>query len=185
MRALLAIGALGTLSGCDLLFPEDWRLGEEPLQQCLNRLNSDIDMLDFREAADTSEPLVPTFTYDITLLSFEDKQALILPGADETLGARLMKSTNEISTAKAQFMQWPVDEKGAFFFGVKPALFRVRGEPQNHSEILTTGCERLGANARLISVSLAAVPAEPEPEPDETDRAASDPANDQLNENTQ
>lgn len=175
MRAKARISAIAlalplALGGCDLLFPEDPRLGVEPLEKCLARLDGDMDMFGFRELSETPDWLVPTYTYDITMLSFEAKQALIQPGADETLGSRLMSQTNEASTAMAAFMATPVDEKGAFFFGVEPALWRVRGEALRHADILTTGCEQQTSGMRLLRVSVArsanATAPAPEPVPD-------------------
>ena len=40
-RAAIAIAALPALSGCDLLFPEDTRLGVESVDACLERILSE------------------------------------------------------------------------------------------------------------------------------------------------
>jgi len=154
------------LGGCDLIFPGDPRVGEEPVEACVGRLNADIDMFDFRELSGTDGIFVPTYTFDITKLRFEAKQDLIQPGADETLGSRLMSQTNEASTAMAAFMAADVDEKGAFFFGVKPALWRVRGEPLPHADILKAGCEKQGADMRLLRVEVKQYAPAPEPDAD-------------------
>ncbi len=148
------------LGGCSIIFPEDLRVGEEPLAECVARLTTDIEMLDFRKLSDAKGALVPTYTFDITKLPFSAKQALIQPGADETLGSRLTAQTNELSTAMAMFMKAPVDEKGAFFFGTEPALWRVRGEPFAYDQILAAGCERQSADMRLIRVSAVLAPSQ-------------------------
>ncbi|MGB3470115.1 MAG: hypothetical protein WBA51_04765 [Erythrobacter sp.] len=154
------------LGGCDLIFPKDRRIGEERVEACINRLNADIDMFDFRELSGNEGSFVPTYTFDITKLPFEAKQKLIQPGADETLGSRLMSQTNEASTAMAAFMQASVDEKGAFFFGVEPALWRVRGKPLPHADILKAGCEKQGADMRLLHVDVSQYSPAPEPDTD-------------------
>ncbi|MEO0461738.1 MAG: hypothetical protein AAF127_01305 [Pseudomonadota bacterium] len=177
--AFMALASL-TLGGCSLIFPEDWRVGEEPVEECIARLNADIDMFDFRDLndgdGDELGALVPTYTFDITKLPFSRVQELVKPGSDETLGARLMKQFNDNGAAMERFMQWPVDENGAFFFGVKPALFRVRGEPRMHSDILALGCERQGADMRLLRVSVEPLP-KPQSAPEtETDQDTADTA---------
>lgn len=161
MRALVVLLVGLALGGCSILFPEDWRVGEESVDACVARLNADIDLFDFRELADTPEPLIPTYTYDITKLPFERTQELIVPGSDETLGSRLMKQTNRASTAMTRFMETEVDEKGAFFFGVDPALYRVRGETMMHADILKAGCEKQQSDMRLRRVNV--TPFVPEP----------------------
>ncbi len=160
-RLSIALASLALpigLSGCDLIFPEDPRVGEEPVSECIARLTADIEMLDFRKLADTQGALIPTYTFDITKLPFSAKQELIQPGADETLGSRLMAQTNVPSTAMAMFMKAPVDENGAFFLGIEPALWRVRGEPLSYDQILTAGCEQQSADMRLIRVSAMPAP---------------------------
>jgi hypothetical protein len=170
IRAAFALIAAAMLAGCSLLFPEDWRAGKEPVAECLARLNGNIDLFEFRALndgdGDALGPLVPTFTYDITEVPFERMQELIKPGSDETLGARLMKQYNTNATAMDRFLRTPVDEDGAFFFGIEPALYRVRGEPRLHSDILAIGCERQGADMRLLRVSVE--PFVLPPDPDET-----------------
>lgn len=158
----LAFAAM-ILAGCSLLFPEDWREGEEAVAECVARLEGEIDLFEFRDMndgdGDAMGPLVPTYTYDITKMSFERKQQFIAQGADETLGTRLRQQFNDDGAAMDRFMNTSVDEDGAFFFGANPALFRVRGEPMEHSSIIRSGCERQGEAMRLLRVS--AEPYEP------------------------
>ncbi len=141
------------LAGCDKIFGGDPRKGAETVAECVARLSTDINLLEFRKLADAPGQLVPTYTFDITKLPFSAKQELIQPGADETLGSRLMARTNEASTALDLFMNTPVDEKGAFFFVEEPALWRVRGEPAAYDDVLVAGCERQIDDMRLVRVS--------------------------------
>lgn len=161
---LLPLAALTLLPACSLFDNSDPREGAETAEACIARLAGESleDTL-----APNGELVVPTYTYDVTKMAFEDLQELILPGSDETAGARGMASTNEASTAIAQFMADPVDEKGAFFMGHDPALYRVRGEPVTLDEVAATGCERQETGMRLISFTANVSRPEPE-EPGET-----------------
>lgn len=166
-RAAIAIAALPALSGCDLLFPEDTRLGVESVDACLERILSEQRDEEFDILTVDGELVTPTFTYDITKASVEDLRKIIVPGSDETAGTRGMATTNQTSTAVENFMAQPVDEKGAFFFGRDPALYRVRGEPLPLNEAMRAGCERQLAGMRLIAFRVAFPQSEPE-NPDDT-----------------
>ena len=89
----------------------------------------------------TAEQGVPTYTYDITKMGLEQIQVLMVEGSDDTAGARLRAATNEEGTAVAQFMSMTVSDKGAFFMGRDPALFRVRGEAQAKDTMIASGCD--------------------------------------------
>jgi len=159
--AAFAITALAALPGCELLFPEDKRVGAETVEACEQRLAGKArDLLAEAEAGDA---LVPTYTYDITKVSLEDLQALTAAG-DETAGSRERRQTNQASTAVDNFMATPVDEKGAFYMGRDPALYRVRGEAIAAGEIAKAGCERQKPGMRLIDFTASPVPADPEPD---------------------
>lgn len=162
IRAAFAITALAALSGCELLFPEDKREGAETLEACLARVAA--TQRDLLAEAAAEDVLVPTYTYDITKVSLEDLQALTVAGADETAGSRERRQTNEASTAVDNFMATPVDEKGAFYMGRDPALYRVRGEAIAAGEIAEAGCERQKSGMRLINFTASPVPTEPEPD---------------------
>ena len=167
MNRITTLGALAfvaLLPACDLIDPPDWRIGEEPVSECTQRLagwDSNLDV-----ASGAQQVYVPTFTYDITKMDLESIQALIGEG-DETAGSRTMASTNETSTAIADFKSLPVDDNGAFFLGNDPAMFRVRGGAQPFENIAQAGCERQQANMRLIEIDAAAMqtgsPVEAEP----------------------
>ena len=164
MRTVLAIAALVTLAGCDILFPEDPRLGIENEAECIARLGDEPrEALLDRVGVGTAQ-VVPTFTFDVTKMSADYLKTLIVPGSDETAGSRGMASTNETSTAVDNFMAQPVDEKGAFFFGRDPSLYRVRGAPVAVDEAVASGCARQLPGMRLISVTASIVPTEPEPD---------------------
>ena len=170
MRAALAlIAVLPALSACSLIFPEDERLGSESAADCKARVGELLGPgSDFRLFE--GETGVPTYTYDITKLGLEEVQALVGEGGDETAGYRTMSQTNMTDTAVEEFMARKVDEKGAFFMGRDPALYRVRGEAQPVSQMIASGCERQQADMRLIDVSVAAGAARPDDEPEqETD----------------
>lgn len=167
-RNLAALTALIALSGCDLLFPEDPRIGSEISNDCATRVAALLGPTSsYRKYEE--EMGVPTFTFDITKMSLDDMQMLSVEGSDETAGRRAMETTNETSTAVANFMAMEVDEKGAFFMGRDPALYRVRGGLQPKENMIATGCARQQEGMRLIMIDVGPVPSEPEPETDEAD----------------
>lgn len=161
-RAAFAIGALAALSGCDLLFPEDTRLGVESVDACLERISSEQRDEAFDIITADGELVTPTFTYDITKVSAEGLDTLIVEGSDETAGRRLMQATNETSTAVNQFLNDPVDENGAFFFGRDPSYYRVRGEPLPLNEAMRAGCARQIAGMRFIRAQFSFPQSDPE-----------------------
>ncbi len=156
--ALVPASAL--LSGCSLLFDEDTREGTETAEECAVRVAGLLGPGTSYHAF-TNNVGTPTFTYDVTKMPFEDLQALIDEGGDETAGRRLLDATNENSTARQTFMSMSVDEKGAFFLALDPSLYRVRGETQPLTEMIATGCERQTEGMRLIMIDV--VPERVEP----------------------
>ena len=154
-RAAIALAALFALSGCDVLFPKDTRLGVENVEACLERVSTEKREEEFDILTAEGELVTPTYTYDITKVSAEDLDSLIVEGSDETAGRRLMQATNETSTAVNQFLNDPVDENGAFFFGRDPSYFRVRGAPLPLNEVMRAGCARQVAGMRLIGFQAA------------------------------
>ena len=163
MRALLAVSAMMSLGGCSILFPEDPRLGTESSEECAARVPSLLGPGTSYDDYTESEG-VPTFTYDITKVGLEDIQALMVEGSDDTAGRRLMEATNETSTAVAQFMAMSVDEKGAFFMAVDPALYRVRGNLQAKDAMIESGCAMQKEGMRLIMIDVAPEQITPNPE---------------------
>ena len=163
VRICLPTVTLFALSGCSILFPEDPRAGQELSEECPTRVAGLLGPT--TGFANYSEEMgVPTYTFDITKMAFEDMQRLMVEGSDDTAGARAMAATNEASTAVDVFIQTPVDEKGAFFTGRDPALFRVRGGLQPVSTMIASGCARQQEGMRLIMIDVAPVPVEPEPD---------------------
>jgi hypothetical protein len=164
------------LSGCDILFPKDPRLGQERSEDCPARviglLGPGTGFADY-----TDEMGVPTFTFDITKMAFEDMQRLMVEGSDETAGTRAMAATNEDTTAVDVFMATRVDEKGAFFTGRDPALYRVRGGLQPVSTMIASGCARQQSGMRLIMIDIGPVPSEPVPEETEDSETSSNNEN--------
>ncbi len=154
LRGTIVIATLVSLSACSLLYPEDPREGVEAAETCILRVTNTLsDDLEAQLDAGAGR-LVPTYTYDITKLGLEGLQTLTVPGSDETAGARLIASTNEMSTAVTRFKTQSVDEKGAFFLATDPALYRVRGPGMNTEQVIANGCERQLAGMRLIDVSV-------------------------------
>lgn len=174
IRALPAIVALVALSGCELLFPEDPRLGTESVKACTARVESDLRLKLEENGFEDSPVWLPTYTYDITKLSLEDIQSLSSSRSDETQGTRLDKATNMTSTAVDAFMQQQVDEEGAFFLGHDPALYRVRGEAIATDAVIAAGCERQLANMRLIDIDLTPMTLAPVEDPDQSPETESE-----------
>lgn len=178
MKRIVSIALLAfALSGCNILFPDDPRIGQELSEECPKRvaglLGPGTAFADY-----TEEMGVPTFTFDITKMAFEDMQRLMVEGSDDTAGTRAMAATNEASTAVDVFMDTPADEKGAFFTGRDPALYRIRGALQPKSTMIASGCARQQEGMRLIMIQVGTVPAEPEPETDpDTTETSSDNEN--------
>ncbi|KWV92880.1 hypothetical protein [Erythrobacter sp. YT30] len=150
----VALIPIVALPGCSILFPEDWRDVAEDTDECVARMASTTSARDFRNAGIDSGTWVPTYTYDITKIDLDALQELTVAGSDKNAGRRNMTNTNETSTAVDQFMSQPVDEKGAFFLGKDPALYRVRGEPQQHDNIVRAGCEKQQDGMRLTAFSV-------------------------------
>ncbi|MEM8725986.1 MAG: hypothetical protein AAGE86_10745 [Pseudomonadota bacterium] len=144
--------SLAALPACSLFDDTDWREGDEAAEKCAQRMSG---KLEFKQALAQAEGrFVPTYTFDITKMGLEDVQQLIVPGSDETAGTRGMAATNDNSTAIDAFMERPVDEKGAFFLGHNPALYRVRGEPKPLEDVIASGCARQMAGMRLTDITL-------------------------------
>ena len=165
-----------SLSGCSLLFPEDKRLGVEPEGECIGRVRTSLTYQQSEALRAASGQWVPSFTYDVTKLDFEAIKQLMVPGSDQTAGTRLMQQTNRTNAAVERFMAMEVSEKGAFFMGRDPALYRVRGKPQPASDILASGCARQQEDMRLIAVTWTRLRPPPAPEPDDTSSPPSDPS---------
>lgn len=146
------MASLAALPACSLFDDTDWREGDEAADKCAQRMSG---KLEFKQALAQAEGrFVPTYTFDITKMGLEDMQELIVPGSDETAGSRGLAATNEASTAIANFMDTPVDEKGSFFLGHNPALYRVRGEPKPLEAVVASGCARQMAGMRLTDITL-------------------------------
>ncbi|MEM6857819.1 MAG: hypothetical protein AAF559_08100 [Pseudomonadota bacterium] len=163
-----------SLSGCSLLFPEDERLGEEPQGECTGRVRTSLTYEQSEELRTASGQWVPSFTYDVTKVDFEAIKKLMVPGSDQTAGTRLMQQTNRTNAAVERFMAMEVSEKGAFFMGRDPALYRVRGKPQAASDILASGCQRQQQDMRLIDVTWTRFQPPPEPETDDASSPSSE-----------
>ena len=134
IRATLFIPFLAfTVAGCDLLFPEAPRLGDESQDICIGRVRAGMTYERYNELETATGDWIPSYTYDVTKLDFEAIKALSVEGSDETAGTRLMQETNSTRTAVERCKAMEVSEKGAFFLGREPALYRVRGKRQKAS----------------------------------------------------
>ena len=151
--AIISMVSLVALTGCDIINPQDPRLGEEAVGECVKRVTDKLNRSERDTLRNEQGTRAPTYTYDITKLDLEAVQELLDAGGKETAGSRGMRDANETSTAVERFMATPVDEKGAFFLGRDPALYRVRGAPTAFADIIKAGCERQQADMRLIEVS--------------------------------
>lgn len=148
----VVMASFALLPACSLFDDSDWREGDEAAEECAKRMSG---KLEFKQALMQSEGrFIPTYTFDITKMELEAMQELIVPGSDETAGSRGMAATNENSTAIDAFMERPVDEKGAFFLGHNPALYRVRGQPKPLEDVIASGCARQMAGMRLTNITL-------------------------------
>lgn len=171
MRARTAIPlfAVAMLPACSLFDNTDPRELAEPVEQCVTRFGEMQATL----ADDDSEvPTRPIYTFDVTKLPFAELQDLIAKGGDDTAGQRLLRQTNEESTAVDLFMSEPPGEKGIFFLGRDPALYRVRGPEIWPRETVETGCAMQVAGMRLTEISVASgITVEPVivPEPESED----------------
>ena len=166
---LAPIAAFG-LSGCSLLFPEDPRLGDEDKGACEGRVRTSLTYQESEELRTVTGLWIPTYTYDVTMLDFAAIQALSVPGTDETAGTRLMQETNRTQAAVERFMNMDVSEKGAFFLGREPALYRVQGKAQPASQILASGCTRQQPDMRLFAVSWKQARSRAKIDPDTSDK---------------
>ncbi|MEM7664583.1 MAG: hypothetical protein AAF250_01885 [Pseudomonadota bacterium] len=146
-----SLASLMLLPACSLFDDTDKREGKESVAACEKRLSK--WQKEAEDELSAASSFVPTYTYDITKMELEDVQELIVTGSDELAGQRNMAATNVTSTAVDNFMAEAVDEKGSFFMGRDPALYRVRGEPRPGDEVLSAGCERQKAGMRLIDIS--------------------------------
>jgi hypothetical protein len=178
IRATLMVPLLAfAVAGCDLLFPEDFREGDEAQEVCIGRVQADLTYERYNELQTASGEWIPFYTYDVTKLDFAAIKALSVEGTDETAGTRLMQETNSTSTAVERFKAMEVSEKGAFFLGREPALYRVRGKRQKASDILANGCARQQTNMRLIDLDWRRPGAQLTPDPSQTDAESGDEAN--------
>ncbi|MEM7690649.1 MAG: hypothetical protein AAF291_16670 [Pseudomonadota bacterium] len=167
VRASLLGAAAISVSACnpiEVLFPEDPRLGDEPINICAARVRAKMTYEESQALENTPGRFVPSYLYDITLLDLEAIQDLIAKGADDTMGTRLIRANNDPTAAVEQFKRQQVDTKGALFLNRKPALYKVRGQAQPASTILESGCKRQLTNTRLREVTWTRAASNPAPE---------------------
>ena len=152
------------LSGCSSLF-DDPRTGTEGVDSCIAHVSELLPPdATYRTYDDVMG--VPIFTFDVTKMELADVRTLIVEGSDETLGSRGRVETIRDSTAVDNFMVTEVTDRGAFFLGLDPALYRVRGALQSRDTMIAVGCARQMEDMRLILVEVVPVPPVPEPDPE-------------------
>lgn len=150
MRASLTFVAAVLLSGCHILFPEDWREGVEEKDACIKRVRAEYHS-GVLELLDSDEKRQPTYMFDITKMGFEDIQSITVMSEVEGEGSVTVSGFEAPAYVRNNFVDMRVDEKGAFYVGDDPALYRVRGAPIPLRDIFEEGCDRQLAGMRFIS----------------------------------
>ncbi|MBV7259914.1 hypothetical protein [Erythrobacter crassostreae] len=153
MWFLRLLPAFLLLPACSLFDDSDPREGAEEQNVCIERYINTLNRQDRNLLIQSQDVVVPVFTYDVTKMDLEAMNALMVEGSDQSAGIRLTQQFNEVSTAVARFKAEPVDEKGAFFLGHDPALYRVRGEAIQLDQLLAAACERQQADMRLVDLT--------------------------------
>ncbi|MCK0128462.1 hypothetical protein [Erythrobacter sp. F6033] len=152
MMRLAILPALLLLPACSLFDNSDPREGVEEQSVCIERYIDTLNRQNRNLLIQSQDMVVPVFTYDVTKMDLEAMTALMVEGSDQSAGIRLTQQTNELSTAVARFKAEPADEKGAFFLGHDPALYRVRGEAIALDQLLGAACDRQQADMRLVDL---------------------------------
>ena len=147
-RTIIAVLiATGMLAGCT-----DWREGEETAEACVERFALKKGAV--HPLADDPSQWVPSYTYDVTKMGGEGIRALIKstedgaePGTD---GVSLVGSGSS-QAARDKFADLPATKAGAVFLADDPSLYKVRGKPGLHRDLLRQGCEGQREGMRLIN----------------------------------
>lgn len=150
MRVAPIIPALAMLAGCNLFDDSDPREGLEDIDACIKRVSAEyhegvVDLLQ------SEERRRPTYTFDITKLSFDDIKDLTVPDEGGEAGSVQMSGFKAPPYRKRMFLEMNVDEKGAFFLGADPAYYRVQGEPIALQDVFADGCKKQRPGMRLLS----------------------------------
>ncbi len=144
---IAALISMGMLTGCT-----DWREGEETVEACMQRFALKKGVV--HPLNDSPHQWVPSYTYDITKLGNAGIRALVRTaenGAEPgTVGVSLVGSGSSKS-ARDKFADLPATETGAVLMADDPSLYKVRGKPELHSDLVRQGCEAQLAGMRLIS----------------------------------
>ena len=144
---IAALIAMGMLTGCT-----DWREGEETVDACKKRhalKEGAVHPLD-----DSPHQWVPSYTYDITKMGGEGIRALVKTAEDGaeagTVGVSLVGSGSSQS-ARDTFADRPATEAGAVLLADDPSLYKVRGKPVLHRDLIRQGCEGQRSGMRLLT----------------------------------
>lgn len=142
------------LTGCDgivdFFMKKDWREGPEDVDACIKRVRAAYDK-GVVKLLDSDEKRVPTYTFDITKMSFEDVKAITILDQGGKKGSAQISGFQAPPWKKRAYMEMNVDEKGAFFMGADPAYYRVRGAPVALADVFAEGCRKQLPGMRLLS----------------------------------
>lgn len=148
-RTMFAAMSVLALTGC-----RDWREGEETVEACMQRFVLKGGAADQLE--NDRNQWVPSYTYDVTKVAPEQLRTVIKSvggtGQPEAI-AELEGSLSQ--KERDDFHDMPATEEGLLLLGGDPSLFKVRGKPGLHRDLVRQGCEGQRAGMRLISWSAA------------------------------
>jgi hypothetical protein len=161
LRSAAACLSLVLLPGCDAITSafsnKDWREGVEELDSCIARVKAEYDK-GVVALLDSQEKRLPTYTFDITKVSFEDVKELTVLDRGSEKGSVQVSGVEAPPWKKRAFLESHVDEKGAFFMGADPAYYRVQGEPIALADVFAQGCKMQRPGMRLLSFTFLEIP---------------------------
>jgi hypothetical protein len=144
-RTMFTAMTVLALTGCS-----DWREGEETVEACLKRFAPKEGAVD--PLADDKNQWVPSYTYDVTNLGTDEIRSLVRKSNDSGVAGNLtVVSGGDDQQARDAFNDKPATEAGAVLLTKDPSLYKVRGKPALHRDVVRQGCEGQRAGMRLIS----------------------------------
>lgn len=143
---IAALIAVGMLTGCT-----DWREGSETVEACVERFALKKGAV--HPLADDPGQWVPSYTFDVTKMGAENLRDLInaSDAKARTAESGIIAGGGSDVKAREAFEDTPASEAGVLLIAEDPALFKVRGKPGLHRELIRQGCEGQRAGMRLIS----------------------------------
>lgn len=148
-RTMIAAMTMLALTGCS-----DWREGEESVEACMKRFALKEGAV--HPLADDMSQWVPSYTYDVTKLAPEQLRALLKGsgGTGQPEGIAVLGGSSS-QKARDNFHDRPATKEGLLLLTDDPALYKVRGKPGLHRNVIRQGCEGQRAGMRLINWSAA------------------------------